>query len=287
MYGVNDITSIKASIKTGEHTVTGYFSCVHRAYLALRCWYAFAYSTHGKPMPVSIAFTVGSERIGGIYTSDKSVFEYMEFVSWLAGLIGDRDLLAVVPLNRPAEVHVSWDYLHRYLAVQRRNRKLTDSRWRTSRHSFVIERTNSRASLIRLLTGYKWSFSFQDISGGEWHYYYNPDLAAIHHNLILTALDNRLARPENFLTQEDALNGLRQFYKLHPEYLERISPYHIKRIVRLMQPGSGYMVAREARQLVMLFGEDKTRQFLDDVLLEVSGWLNGARQMFKTTALDS
>lgn len=284
--GVNDITDIKATIQTGEHKVTGHFSTVMNAYYALRSWYEVAYEHHGKPMPINVIFTASGNKMGGVYNESFDHFSYGSFIRWLAEIISNNGELATVRLNRPAQVHVSWDYLYRYLAIRRKKRKKHDAGSRTLNHSFSRNRLQSRAALIRLLEGYDWTFKFQDIEGGEWHYYYNDDIGAIRHELMRIALDTHtIGGNPDYLTQSDALYGLQVFYKEHPEFLDRVSTYHIERLVRFMKPGIDFWVAKEAKTLVIMLGQEKTQPFIDAIIQETESWLEETRNIFSSDEL--
>lgn len=275
--GVDSITDVKVVIQTGEHKVTGFFPDFMSTYRAVHSWSAEAERYHGKVMPINITFTAGSKRMGGVYQPDFFIFG--QFVTWVAETIKKQGVLSSVSLNRPAEIHVSWDYLDHYLVIRRPIRKGGNCSWRSRRYGFLPGHQSSRGKLILMLDGYDWTFSFED-EQSERHYY-SGELKPIHHELLRSALDvYTIVDNDNDVHQSSALYGLEQFYKQYPDMISQLNDFYLRLLAQSAKPGKNPWVGKQALSLLKFLGADKTNEHVKGVAREVDAWLRAFKSEF-------
>ena len=289
-FGINDISSIKVKIQPNDQYITGYFSSVASAYRALRSWYAVAYQHHGQSMPITLSFAVDAQEVEGEYQEaaiNQSHLSYGDFITWVSSLISDMGELASVRVNRPAHIHVSWDYLHHFLVIQRPPIKAKGilKPLLSRPHHFTVGVNGGKAALIRLLEGYAWTFKFQD-TDGTWHYY-SDDTASIHSSLLRAAVENDTFHLTSYvLPQTDALYGLQQFYKQHPTCLSSLSSYYIEQLVHLIKPGHRLSVSKEAYRIIVMIGTQAT-PFVQTAITEIEQWVRDMRSLFSDDVSES
>lgn len=200
---------------------------------------SYYHSFAGK---IIVEYSVEGTTYAHKFARHNHIITFGDWVSNFARELKAAGMLAVVPLNRSTELHVSWDMYSAYLDFRRFQRvkdgvlaiaKMDGTVPHEKRPVRFPHRTPSgevplaRKMLIRLTLGYIWTFSFEDHYGNN-HYYYG-DVDDIHRRLLKSVRSNQL--PDSPLMLDTALLGLIQFYECYPEQIAKLSDIDIQNIV--------------------------------------------------------